>query len=355
MRRLQHGLIGRQALVALRVQREVHHQNGVFLHDADEQNDADDGDHREVMPGGHQRQQRADAGRGQGGQNGDRVDVALIQHAQHDIHGGHSGEQQPELVGQRRLKGAGRALEGDGHRGGQRSLLGRLLDRVDRFAQRHAGRELEGNERRRKLAQMVDGQRRGTRLDGGDGGQRNRLPVASREIHAVERAKALVGLFFHAEHHAVLRRLGEDGRHQPLAEGVVQRAVDRAHADAQARGRAAVHVHISLQALVLQIAGHAGELRQRLEPVHQRGVGARELRGAGGRQAELIGVAAGDVVDGQVLHRLQIGCYAFDLGGARVEPVDEGLHPRALFQRLEVDEQPPGVHGGVHPVDADHR
>ncbi len=261
VRRLQHGLIGRQALVALRVQREVHHQNGVFLHDADEQNDADDGDHREVMPGGHQRQQRADAGRGQGGQNGDRVDVALIQHAQHDIHGGHSGEQQPELVGQRRLKGAGRALEGDGHRGGQRSLLGRLLDRVDRFAQRHAGRELEGNERRRKLAQMVDGQRRGARLDGGDGGQRHRLPVASGEIHAVERGQPLVGLFFHPEHHAVLRRLGEDGRHQPLAEGVVQRAVDRAHADAQARGRAAVHVHISLQALVLQIAGHAGELR----------------------------------------------------------------------------------------------
>ena len=49
-------------LLALRLQGEVDHHDGVLLDDADEQDDADQGDHAEVVAEQHQRQQRADAG-----------------------------------------------------------------------------------------------------------------------------------------------------------------------------------------------------------------------------------------------------------------------------------------------------
>ena len=59
----------------------------------------------------HQRQQRADAGRGQRGKNRDGVDVALVEHAEHDVNGDERGQDQHRLVGQRGLKGLRRALE----------------------------------------------------------------------------------------------------------------------------------------------------------------------------------------------------------------------------------------------------
>ena len=48
-KRSRHGLedrvAGRELAVALGVDREVDHHDGVFLHDADQEDDADDGDH----------------------------------------------------------------------------------------------------------------------------------------------------------------------------------------------------------------------------------------------------------------------------------------------------------------------
>ena len=57
----------RHALVALRVEREVDHHDGVLLHDADQQQDADGGDQRQVLAKQHQGGQRAHRGRGQTG------------------------------------------------------------------------------------------------------------------------------------------------------------------------------------------------------------------------------------------------------------------------------------------------
>ncbi len=70
----------RHALFAFGGQREVDHHDGVLLHDADQQNDADDGDHVQLAARQPQRQQRPDPGGGQGGEDRDRMDKAFIQH-----------------------------------------------------------------------------------------------------------------------------------------------------------------------------------------------------------------------------------------------------------------------------------
>jgi len=58
-------LTRRKALIALRHDRKVDHQNRVLLHDADEQDDADQRNDGQIVPGQHQGEQRADAGRRQ--------------------------------------------------------------------------------------------------------------------------------------------------------------------------------------------------------------------------------------------------------------------------------------------------
>jgi hypothetical protein len=59
----------------------------------------------------HQRQHRADPGRGQGRQDRDRVYIALVEHAQHDIHRQQRRCDQHRLVVERLLKGPGGSLE----------------------------------------------------------------------------------------------------------------------------------------------------------------------------------------------------------------------------------------------------
>ena len=104
-------LARRLALLALGVEREVDHHDRVLLDDADQQDDADDRDDVEVVAGDQQRQQRADAGRGQRREDRDRVDEALVEHAQHDVDGDDRRQHQQQLVRQRRLERRGRALE----------------------------------------------------------------------------------------------------------------------------------------------------------------------------------------------------------------------------------------------------
>ena len=94
-----------------------------------------------------------------------------------------------------------------------------------------------------------------------------------------ERVRAAAELGLHLEHHAVLVGLREDGRDQALAEGVVERVVDRRRRDAEPPGGVAVDVDVGLQALVLQVAGDVGELRQLPQALDQPGHPQRELVG----------------------------------------------------------------------------
>ncbi len=100
------------------LQGEIDHQDGVLLHQADQQDDSDHGDDAEVGVGEHQRQQRAHAGRGQRGENGDGVDVALVENAQHQVNRNQRGGNQQRLAAERiliGLRGAGEhGLDGGG-------------------------------------------------------------------------------------------------------------------------------------------------------------------------------------------------------------------------------------------------
>ena len=107
----------RQALVAFGLQREVDHHDGVLLHDADQQQNADQRDDAEIGSRQQQRQDRAHAGRRKRGENRQRMNQALIQNAQHDVHRDQRGQDQVWLVLERILKGLRRALEAGVNRG----------------------------------------------------------------------------------------------------------------------------------------------------------------------------------------------------------------------------------------------
>ena len=73
------GIVGGLAALALRLEREVDHHDGVFLDDADQKNDADQRDDVQIDTADQQGQDRADTRRRQRRKNRDRMDVALIE------------------------------------------------------------------------------------------------------------------------------------------------------------------------------------------------------------------------------------------------------------------------------------
>ena len=64
--------------VMLRLDGEINHHDGVFLHDADEHDEADETIDVQIQMKQHQCQQRAEARRGQAGQNGQRMDETFV-------------------------------------------------------------------------------------------------------------------------------------------------------------------------------------------------------------------------------------------------------------------------------------
>ena len=124
---------GAIALVPLRLDGEVDEEDGVLLHDPDEEEQADDGDDAEVHPEDHQRHERADAGRRQRRQDRDRVDVALVEHAEHDVDGEERRGDEQRLVLERRREGLRRPLEVGVDARRQVDAELRLVDRVDRL------------------------------------------------------------------------------------------------------------------------------------------------------------------------------------------------------------------------------
>ena len=76
---------GRFAVLALRVDGEVNHHDGVFLHDADEHDEADETVDVQIKAKNHQRQQRAKSGRRQAGQNRERMDETFVENSEDDV------------------------------------------------------------------------------------------------------------------------------------------------------------------------------------------------------------------------------------------------------------------------------
>jgi len=128
-------------------------------------------------------------------------------------------------------------------------------------AQGGAGRQVEGQRHRRKLAEVVDGQRRGARGEAREGAQRHLGAGGRLHVDALERVRIVLELGRDLEDHVVLVELGEDGRDLALAEGVVERVVDGLGQDGQARGEVAVDDQRGHEAAVLLIARHVAKLR----------------------------------------------------------------------------------------------
>ena len=70
----------------------------------------------------HEREERADARRGQRREDRDRVDVALVEDAEHDVDGDERGEDEDRLARERVAEGLRRALELGVDAGGQVEL-----------------------------------------------------------------------------------------------------------------------------------------------------------------------------------------------------------------------------------------
>src|SRR5438552_1589362 len=117
---------------AARLDREVDHHDPVLLHEADEEDDADEGVDRELGLEDEERQERAEAGEGKRRQDRERVEEVLVQDAEHhvDDEDGHEEEEpQPPL---RALERRGGSLDARRDRGRQRRAgdLGALGDGV---------------------------------------------------------------------------------------------------------------------------------------------------------------------------------------------------------------------------------
>ena len=133
--------------LAFSLEGEVDHHDGVFLHNTDEQDDADQGNDTEFHLRNHQREQGADAGRRQGRNDGDGMDIALVKHTEHDVDSDQCREDQQRLVGQRSLKCGGGALEAGVDAGGHADALLHGIDGLNGVTQCFAGREVEADDR----------------------------------------------------------------------------------------------------------------------------------------------------------------------------------------------------------------
>src|SRR6266403_1026488 len=132
------------AFQTLRLDREIDHENSVFLDDADQQDDANERDDIEIGLGELHGQQCADARGRERRKNGDGVDEALVENAEHDIDGEERGDNQYGLVGQRVLKGLGSSLKSGVDAARDAELALRLDNVLHRGSKRSAGSKIEG-------------------------------------------------------------------------------------------------------------------------------------------------------------------------------------------------------------------
>ena len=95
---------GGLCFLALGLESKVDHHNGVLLHDSDQQNDADQRHHCQIVARDQQSQDCAHARRGQRGENRNGVNVAFVQHSQHDVHRDDGGQNQKRLTRKRILE-----------------------------------------------------------------------------------------------------------------------------------------------------------------------------------------------------------------------------------------------------------
>ena len=146
---------GTPSLHALRFEREIDHHDGVLLHHAEQHDQPHEREQVQLLVEQLQRQQRAEHRRRQPGKNRDGVDEALVQNSENDVNRQNRHDQQNRHPPEAALEFAHRALEADADGGGHAHLAHRIVDRGGGFAQRQAGRQVEGDGGRGKLPEMT--------------------------------------------------------------------------------------------------------------------------------------------------------------------------------------------------------
>jgi hypothetical protein len=97
-------LLGLQSLPALGIKGKIDHHDRILFDDADQQDDPDKSDNREVLVKQRQSQQCADARRRQSRKDRYRVDIALVKDTENDVDGDYCCGDQKRLRLQRGLK-----------------------------------------------------------------------------------------------------------------------------------------------------------------------------------------------------------------------------------------------------------
>jgi hypothetical protein len=133
--RLVDGVFRAQPARVLGLEREVDQHDRVLFHDADQEQNAHERDHVQLLFEQQEREQRADPRRGQRGEDRQRVDVALAEHAEHDVDRDQRAQDQQRLILRRGAEGLRRALKSGVDAGRETNLLLGFLDGGHRVAQ----------------------------------------------------------------------------------------------------------------------------------------------------------------------------------------------------------------------------
>src|SRR5579859_6256665 len=219
---------------------EVNHHDGVFLDDANQEDDANERDNTEFRAAEEKGGNGADAGGRQRGKNRDGVDEAFVKDAEDDINGDESGEDEHGLIGERILERSRGALKLSLNARRQIQIGFGGVDGIDGVAERGVGRQVERKSDDGKLALMIQGERGGIGFDASEGGKRNLRAVGGVDVNILERIGILLELRVHFHDDVILIELRVNRGDLALAEGVVQGVVDVGGKNANARGGIAI-------------------------------------------------------------------------------------------------------------------
>src|SRR5262245_17216910 len=222
------------SLLHFGLDRKVHHEDSVFLDDADEQDEADNGDHREFGFCEHESEERADTRGWNRGKNSDGVNETLVENAENDVHGRQRSDDQYQHRGLRILKSLGGSLKSAVNGGRHAKFALQVLDFDDGVAERAAGTKVEGQSDRRIKALVVDGERSIGMFVVCERTEWNNSARTGGNIDLMKTFRALRVFVGNLEDYVVLVEAFVNIRDLALAKGITERIVDVDHGDAQA-------------------------------------------------------------------------------------------------------------------------
>ena len=274
------------------------------------------------------------------------MDEALVEHAQDDVNRGQRGGDQHRLLGERLLVGLRGAGEGAAHGGRHADLDLVRVDDIDRVAQRTPRREVERDGHRRELALVADRGGRRAWAVLGHGGDRHHAAAGRVDIEIGQPHRALAVPRRGLHHDVILVERAVHGGDLPLAEGIVERAVDERGRDAEPCGGVAIILQRVLQPVVLLVGVDVGEDRLLAQLV-------QELRRPGGHVVEVVALQrvlierGGRAAAGlEILRGGKIEVHPRHLRGQGPQPRDHVVDRRAQLEVLEGDEQMGGARAG---------